>query len=230
VAGDFYDVFRLSDGSLGLVVADVSGKGMGAALIMASVKAVLPLLAEGRSVRQTLAELNRKLSGELAPREFVALAHARYTPATGRFELANAGLPDPYRLRAGEEPEPLEVPGPRLPLGARASVAYESLEITLASGDRVLMLTDGRPRRLRLEAIRSATRASLACFRPGRKRPALVSTGFLPRFARLRSRHSRTTGQPSCSKRVLLACCNLSRSDPVGEARIPCLNSTARHS
>lgn len=145
VAGDFYDVFRLADGSLGIVVADVSGKGMGAALIMASVKSILPLLAEGRSPRQMLVELNGKLSRELGPREFVALAFARYEPRTGRFELANAGLPDPYRLRRGSVPEPLEVPGPRLPLGARGIVAYESLQVTLRGGDRVLLLTDGLP-------------------------------------------------------------------------------------
>lgn len=145
VAGDFYDVFRLADGSLGLAVGDVSGKGMGASLIMASVKAVLPLLAEGRSARETLVGLNRKLSAQLAPREFVALAYARYTPSTGRFELANGGLPDPYRLRPGSPPEPLEVPGPRLPLGVRAAVAYESLEMVLEAGDRVLLLTDGLP-------------------------------------------------------------------------------------
>jgi hypothetical protein len=145
VAGDFYDVFRLADGSIGIVVADVSGKGMGAALIMASVKAVLPLLAEERSAQQTLVDLNRRLSAELAPREFVALVFARYTPATGRLELANAGLPDPYRLREGLIPVPLEVPGPRLPLGARAVVTYESLTTTLEQGDRVLFLTDGLP-------------------------------------------------------------------------------------
>src|SRR6266496_2558610 len=78
VAGDFYDVFRLSDGALGVAVADVSGKGMGASLIMASVKAVLPLIAQGRGTAATLTELNHKLFGELAPREFVALAYARF--------------------------------------------------------------------------------------------------------------------------------------------------------
>src|SRR6266508_3335552 len=99
VAGDFYDVFRLSDGSLGVAVADVSGKGMGASLIMVSVKAVLPFIAEGRGAATTLTELNRRLSGELAPREFVAMAYARFEPRRGELELANAGLPDPYLVR-----------------------------------------------------------------------------------------------------------------------------------
>lgn len=145
VAGDFYDVFHLADGTVGLVVADVSGKGIGASLIMASVKAVLPLLAASRSAAATLSELNRKLTAELAAREFVALAYARYQPRRGLLELANAGLPDPYRLRDGVSPEALWVSGPRLPLGVRSDIAYESLRVTLGPGDRVLFLTDGLP-------------------------------------------------------------------------------------
>lgn len=145
VAGDFYDVFRLSDGGLGLVVADVSGKGIGASLIMASVKAVLPLIAEGRRAAATLSELNRKLHAELSSREFVALAYARFEPRTGLLELANAGLPDPYLLGDRGAVEPQSVHGPRLPLGARLDVSYESLTFTLKPGERLLLLTDGLP-------------------------------------------------------------------------------------
>jgi len=145
VAGDFYDVFRLSDGALGIVVADVSGKGMGASLIMASVKAVLPMIAEGRMTGETLAQLNRKLHADLGAREFVALAYARYDPASRMLELSNAGLPDPYRLATDREIELLAVPGPRLPLGARSEVAYESMTIALGHGERILLLTDGLP-------------------------------------------------------------------------------------
>lgn len=145
VAGDFYDVFRMSDGALGIAVADVSGKGMGAALIMASVKAVLPLIAEGRRAAETLTHLNRKLHAELSAREFVALAYARFEPDTGVLDLANAGLPDPYLLAAGRAPEPLSAPGPRLPLGARAIVDYESLSMRINPGERLLLLTDGLP-------------------------------------------------------------------------------------
>jgi len=143
VAGDFYDVFHHSNGALGIVVADVSGKGIGASLIMASVKAVLPLIAEGRRPAATLTELNHKLHGELAPREFVALAYARFDPRTGTLELANAGLPDPYLLREAGSVEPVSVSGPRLPLGTRSQVAYESVHLTLQSGERLLLLTDG---------------------------------------------------------------------------------------
>ena len=145
VAGDFYDVFHDADGALGIVVADVSGKGIGASLIMASVKAVLPLIAQGRRPAATLTVLNHKLHGELDPREFVALACVRYEPRTGNLELANAGLPDPYLLRKSGSVEPISVSGPRLPLGMRSEVAYESLQLALRPGDRLLLLTDGLP-------------------------------------------------------------------------------------
>ena len=145
VAGDFYDVFHLADGNLGLVIADVAGKGIGAALIMASVKAVVPLVAAGRSAADTLTQLNRKLSQELAPREFVALCFARFDADRGTLEIANAGLPDPYRLREDGSAESLPTPGARLPLGSRRDTAYESLSVQLGRADRVLFVTDGLP-------------------------------------------------------------------------------------
>ena len=143
VAGDFFDVFRLADGAVGLTVADVAGKGMAASLIMASAKARLALLAADRPAEETVRELNRVLAAELSAREFVALVFARYEPASGTVTLANAGLPDPYLIRKGEPPIPLGVSGPRLPLGVRREVAYEALQLRLEPGDRLLLLTDG---------------------------------------------------------------------------------------
>jgi hypothetical protein len=143
VAGDFYDSFLLPDGAVGVAVGDVAGKGMAAALIMASVKAMLPLVAAERSAAATLREVNRRLVAELPGREFVALALARFDPAGGRLELANAGLPDPYLLAPGQPPAPLAVPGPRLPLGVRHDVEYRSLALRLAPGERLLLFTDG---------------------------------------------------------------------------------------
>jgi serine phosphatase RsbU (regulator of sigma subunit) len=148
VAGDFYDLFRLPDGSLGIVVADVVGKGMAAALRMASVKAMVPLVAADRAVEATLGELNRRLAEELGPREFVALSFARFDPRTHKLQLANGGLPDPYLLRIDgrlTEVVTLEVGGTRLPLGLRPGSTYEAIEVQLHAGDRVLWLTDGIP-------------------------------------------------------------------------------------
>jgi serine phosphatase RsbU (regulator of sigma subunit) len=145
VAGDFYDYFQLPDGRLSLAVADVAGKGLAASLIMATVKAILPLVARERSVTATLAELNRRLKQQLGPREFVAMALASFDPRTGNLELTNAGLPDPYLLRLGCPPVAVTTPMPRLPLGLRADLDYSSVALDLAPGDRLLMITDGLP-------------------------------------------------------------------------------------
>jgi sigma-B regulation protein RsbU (phosphoserine phosphatase) len=143
VAGDFYDFVRLDDGSIVIVVADVAGKGMGASLIMASVKAVLPFVAR-EGVAEAMLQLNRKLVGELGRREFVALVCARFAPAERTIELANAGCPDPYLVRNGVA-EALSVDGMRLPLGLRADAHYATRRMQLEAGDRMLFLTDGIP-------------------------------------------------------------------------------------
>ena len=145
VAGDFYDVFELAGGKIGLVVADVAGKGIGASLITASVKAMTPLIAERHSVTETLERLNRKLCVDLTSREFVALSLALFDPRAGTIELANSGLPDPYLMRPGYEPEMIDVPGPRLPLGIRPDIRYQSRTLRLGAGERLLLLTDGLP-------------------------------------------------------------------------------------
>jgi sigma-B regulation protein RsbU (phosphoserine phosphatase) len=145
VAGDFYDVLRRSDDSVDLIVADVAGKGFAASLIMASVKAMLPFVATDRDVAETLAELNRRLADELGRGEFVGLTLARYRPADRSVELANAGVPDPYIVRPGRAAVPLAVSGPRLPLGVRSQVNYETCTVELAAGECLLLLSDGLP-------------------------------------------------------------------------------------
>ncbi|MGE5233321.1 MAG: PP2C family protein-serine/threonine phosphatase [Acidobacteriota bacterium] len=145
VAGDFYDIFPLDGEALGLAVGDVAGKGMGASLLMASVKAMLPLVASGRDAASALAELNRRLVPQLGPRQFVALCLVRYRPASGEFELANAGMPEPYLVGAGGASRPLPTPGTRLPLGLRSEVVYQGMVGHLGSGERLLLCSDGLP-------------------------------------------------------------------------------------
>jgi hypothetical protein len=143
VAGDFYDVVQLDDGSVAVVVADVAGKGMGASLIMASVKAVLPFVAR-QPVADAMNTLNDKLVKELGKREFVALTFARYFPADGTLHLVNAGCPDPYLLRNGSV-DVIAAKGARLPLGVRQDVRYETAVTTVKPGDRLVFLSDGIP-------------------------------------------------------------------------------------
>jgi sigma-B regulation protein RsbU (phosphoserine phosphatase) len=143
VAGDFYDVVKLDDGSVAIIVADVAGKGMGASLIMASVKAVLPFVARN-PVEEAMSMLNDKLVNELDRREFVALAFARFFPSERTVHLANAGFPDPYLIR-GDSVQPLPVAGLRLPLGIRKAARYQTSITTLLPRDRLLFISDGLP-------------------------------------------------------------------------------------
>jgi stage II sporulation SpoE-like protein len=145
VAGDFYDVFQYPDGAVGIAIADVAGKGVAASLIMASVKAVLPLLAASRDVNDAMGALNSKLEGELGKREFVALALARFEPRTGAVTFANAGMPDAYIVRQDGRLEIISVTGARLPLGLREAIDYDKSSFTLGEGDSLFLLSDGLP-------------------------------------------------------------------------------------
>lgn len=145
VSGDFFDVLPRGGGTVDVVVADVSGKGVGASLIMALVKARLPMLPAELSVTEILRRLNAQLHADLGRRQFVAMACARFFGDSGRLELANAGLPYPYLLRRGRVPELLSAPGPSLPLGVRSDVDYQSAESSLGAGDRLLLYSDGIP-------------------------------------------------------------------------------------
>jgi serine phosphatase RsbU (regulator of sigma subunit) len=85
----------------------------------------------------------------------VALALARFDPASGSHDLANAGMPDPYVLRPGSGPtgraQPagrvgtIEVPGDRIPLGLRDAPEYDEIRVEHEGGDRLLMVSDGMP-------------------------------------------------------------------------------------
>lgn len=145
VAGDFYDVVRLADGCVAIAAADVSGKGIAASLIMATCKAMLPFLATTGSAADVMRALNQSLCEQLQRREFVAMLFARFDPATGAAEVVNAGMPDPFLLRADGTLETLDFRGDRFPLGASRTSAYEATSIRLASGDRLLAFSDGLP-------------------------------------------------------------------------------------
>jgi serine phosphatase RsbU (regulator of sigma subunit) len=150
VAGDFYDAF-LCPGALGegsparlvLVVADVAGKGMPAALIMATFQSSLKTLVQ-KSI--PLPELVSRLcryccEHSLEGLRFTTAVIAELDPLTGALAYVNAGHNPPALRRADGTVEWLTTGG--LPLGVQASIAYESATLSLRPGDRLVIFTDG---------------------------------------------------------------------------------------
>lgn len=138
VGGDFYDVLGLPDGQSAIIAADVSGKGIAASLIMASCKAMIPFLATSGSAAEVMNALNARLAEQLQRREFVAMVFVRFDAKSGSAEVVNAGMPDPL---LGDTP--VVCTGERLPLGAMRGTRYTATNITLAPGERLLLLSDG---------------------------------------------------------------------------------------
>ncbi len=144
VGGDFYDVFRLRerDGSIGLVVADVTGKGIPAAILMADSRGLIHAAADhSDDPATTLERVNRILVTERASGLFVTVAHAVLHPATGRFVLARAGHDPVHILRADGGLEILDPPG-RL-IGMVAELGLVAVDAVLQPGDAFIGHTDG---------------------------------------------------------------------------------------
>jgi len=142
VGGDLYDV--MADGErVWLLVGDVSGKGVGAALFMAVTKTLFRAIAPGSaSVAEAVARMNRELSRDNERAMFVTVFAARLDLATGELEYVNAGHNPTYRLEPGGRVTPL--PGPVDPaLGAVEAHEYRASRLRLAPRDAVLLYTDG---------------------------------------------------------------------------------------
>lgn len=141
VSGDFYDFISFPDGPLGLVVGDVSDKGVPAALVMATTRSVLRTVAERLvSPGQVLERANDLLCPDIPDKMFVTCLYALLDPATGRLCYANAGHNLPYqRTSAGVK----ELHATGMPLGLMPGMIYEEKEALLAPGDSVLLYSDG---------------------------------------------------------------------------------------
>lgn len=141
VGGDLYDFLTFEDGRLGLVIGDVSGKGVPAALVMATTQSMLRAAAQATvSPGEVLARVNELLCVDMPPNLFVTCFYAILDPVSGRLHYANAGHDLPYRQYSGGVSE-LRATG--MPLGLMPGMRYEENEATLASGDSVLFYTDG---------------------------------------------------------------------------------------
>jgi serine phosphatase RsbU (regulator of sigma subunit) len=143
VGGDFYDFMELDDGQLGLVVGDVTDKGVPAALVMATTRTLLRASAQRLdSPGEVLKRVNEVIVQDIPPNMFITCLYAILDPVTGLLRYANAGHDLPYRRKASAGgAEELRATG--MPLGLLPGMEYEEKEIVLESGDSVLFYSDG---------------------------------------------------------------------------------------
>jgi ketosteroid isomerase-like protein len=142
VGGDFYDFHLLSNGRLGLVVGDATGKGVPAALVMSTTCGMLRLAAQSPSSSpgEMLQRVNEALFTSIPPNMFVTCFYAILEPESGRLLYANAGHDLPYLWHSGDAQE-LRARG--MPLGLMPGMGYEENEIVLDAGDGALFYSDG---------------------------------------------------------------------------------------
>lgn len=141
VGGDFYDFLVLPDGRLFLTIADVADKGVGAALIMATTRAILRGTARHMySPGEALARANELLVPEVPMGMFVTCLYAILDPVSGRLQYANAGHNWPYRRHNGQVSE-LRASG--MALGVMPDMQYEEHETIIAPSECLLLYSDG---------------------------------------------------------------------------------------
>jgi serine phosphatase RsbU (regulator of sigma subunit)/anti-sigma regulatory factor (Ser/Thr protein kinase) len=141
VGGDFYDFIDLPDGRLGLVIGDVTDKGVPAALVMATTRSVLRGAAERfSSPGEVLAYVNNLLCGDIPRNMFVTCLYAILDPQTGCLRYANAGHNLPYR-RTEQGIDELRATG--MPLGLMPDMPYDENETLVNPGESVLFYSDG---------------------------------------------------------------------------------------
>jgi serine phosphatase RsbU (regulator of sigma subunit) len=142
VGGDFYDFHPLSEGRLGLVVGDATGKGVPAALVMSTTCGMLRLAAQSSSSPgEMLQRVNETLFPYIPSNMFVTCFYAILDPKSASLRYANAGHDLPYLQRGRGEAKELRARG--MPLGLMPSMSYEEKEIELDVGEGVFFYSDG---------------------------------------------------------------------------------------
>jgi serine phosphatase RsbU (regulator of sigma subunit) len=142
VGGDFYDFLRFADGRLGIVLGDVTDKGVPAALVMATTRSMLRAAAqETTPPGAVLARVNDLLCADLPPSMFVTCFYGILDPMKGTMRFANAGQDLPYLRRADACVSEVYATG--MPLGLMPDMTYEEGEVALHDGDSILFYSDG---------------------------------------------------------------------------------------
>ncbi len=146
-SGDFFDLIPFEDGKVGLVIADVVDKGIGAALYMALSRTLLRTYAiEADSDPATVFfATNARMVADTTSNLFVTAFYGLLDPETGELTYSNAGHNPPYVIRAGEPAIIQELVRTGIPIGVRQDSAWTTATVQLQPGDRLIMYTDGVP-------------------------------------------------------------------------------------
>ena len=142
VGGDYYDYFPLGEGRFGITIADVSGKGVPAALLMANVQGLLRAFCNGeREVAEAVRQVNRSVSRAASGGKFITLFYGEVDVRRGRLRYTNAGHNYPLLRRRDGTIDELAQGG--LLLGLFDDATYEHGEAAFAPGDALLLYSDG---------------------------------------------------------------------------------------
>jgi serine phosphatase RsbU (regulator of sigma subunit) len=142
VGGDYFDVIDLGPGRIAVVIGDVAGKGMPAALLMALLQGSLrTLITAGFRGPELISKLNDHLFANIPSNRLITLFYGELDMATGTLVYVNAGHNPPYRLAGDGASERLTATG--MALGIVPSAEFEAREARLELGDRVFLYTDG---------------------------------------------------------------------------------------
>ena len=142
IGGDYFDVIPIVDNVYGITIADVSGKGAGAALLMSNLQASLHALISGDiQISEIVARINNLIFQNTALDKFITFFYGQLDTTKNRFTYCNAGHNPPYKVSRNGKIEELSAGG--LILGMMANVDYETASIDLYPGDRIVMYTDG---------------------------------------------------------------------------------------
>jgi sigma-B regulation protein RsbU (phosphoserine phosphatase) len=145
-SGDYYDFFPLANGRWGILIADVSGHGTPAAVVMAITRSIAHTYShETNSPGQLLNYINNHLVRQYTGKSgaFVTAFYGVYDPARRRFTYSSAGHNPPRLKRCGENRVILLDKAGRIPMGIAEDISYDETTITCVRGDRIILYTDG---------------------------------------------------------------------------------------
>jgi len=174
VGGDYYDVLDLGDGKWGIAIADVSGKGVPAALVMVMTRTLLHTIARAsHSPAEVLASINANLYKETDPSVFVSMLYGIWDSRSGTFIYANAGHEPPILIQHNET---MTLPSGGVALGAMQNVTgiLEDRALHLAENDSLFLFTDGATEALNEQREMLGSDRLAQVFREAVRRPGAV--------------------------------------------------------